>query len=124
MREGTQSEQGADDPSFIPPIAEYGHGGSARQGNSINGGYVYRGPIAALDGRYFFSDFVSDNVWSIPSDEFSQGSTISSNNFILETDALTPDAGSLSGMVGFGEDNDGNLYILTIGGDIFRIEPN
>lgn len=124
VREGTQREQGADDPAFTPPIAEYGHGTGPRQGNSINGGYVYRGPIAALDGRYFFSDFISDNVWSIPAGEFSQGQTISSDDFILETDVLTPDAGSLTSMVGFGEDNDGNLYILTIGGDIFRIDPS
>ena len=124
VREGTQREQGADDPSFTPPVAEYGHGTGPRQGNSINGGYVYRGPIAALDGRYFFSDFISDNVWSIPASEFSQGQTISSDDFILETDVLTPDAGSLTSMVGFGEDNDGNLYILAIGGDIFRVDPN
>ncbi len=124
VREGTQTEQGADDPAFTPPVAEYGHGTGPRQGNSINGGYVYRGPIAALDGRYFFSDFISDNVWSIPASEFSQGQTISSDDFILETNVLTPDSGSLNSMVGFGEDNDGNLYILTIGGSIFRIDPS
>ena len=124
LREGTQMEQGADDVSFTSPIAEYGHGTGDRQGNSINGGYVYRGPIAALDGRYFFSDFISDNVWSIPVNELAQGSTVSSNDFILETNVLAPDVGSLSSMVGFGEDNDGNLFVLTIGGDIFRIDPN
>jgi len=124
VREGTQMEQGADDPAFTAPIAEYGHGSGARQGNSVNGGYVYRGPIAALEGRYFFSDFTSGNVWSIPSGEFTQGTTISSDDFILETNVLAPDAGSLSSMVGFGEDNDGNLFILTIGGDVFRIDPN
>ncbi len=123
VREGTAREQGDDDPSFTPPIAEYGHGTGPRKGRSINGGYVYRGPIAALDGRYFFSDFISDNVWSLPVSEISQGSTISSDDFILETNVLTPDAGSLASMVGFGEDNDGNLYILSISGDIFRIDP-
>ncbi len=124
VREGTEREQGADDPAFTPPIAEYAHGSGPRQGNSINGGYVYRGPIAALDGRYFFSDFISDNVWSIPVGEISQGSTLSSDDFILETNVLTPNAGTLNNMVGFGEDNDGNLYIVTIGGDIFRIDPD
>ncbi len=123
VREGTAREQGADDPSFTPPIAEYDHGTGDRQGRSINGGYVYRGPIAALDGRYFFSDFISDNIWSIPVNEISQGSTVSSDDFILETNVLTPDVGTLGSMVGFGEDNDGNLYVLTLGGDIFRIDP-
>ena len=123
-REGTEEELGPDDPAFTPPIAEYEHGSGPREGNSINGGYVYRGPIAALEGRYFFSDFVSDNVWSVPANEITQGQTLSSDDFILETNTLTPNAGSLTSMVGFGEDNDGNLYILTIGGDIFRIDPS
>lgn len=123
VREGTAREQGDDDPAFTPPIAEYAHGTGDREGRSINGGYVYRGPIAALDGRYFFSDFISDNVWSIPVGDLSQGSTVASGDFILETNVLAPDAGSLASMVGFGEDNVGNLYILTIGGDIFRIDP-
>ncbi len=122
-REGTQREQGSDSPNFTNPVTEYAHGSGPREGNSVNGGYVYRGPIAALQGRYFFSDFISNNVWSIPVSEFSQGDTISSDDFIIETDVLTPDAGALDSMVGFGEDNDGNLYILTIGGDIFRIDP-
>lgn len=123
LREGTAREQGDDDPAFTPPIAEYTHGTGDREGRSINGGYVYRGPIAALDGRYFFSDFISDNIWSIPVVALSQGSTVSSDDFILETNVLAPDLGSLSSMVGFGEDNVGNLYVLTIGGDIFRIDP-
>ncbi|MEM8771100.1 MAG: PQQ-dependent sugar dehydrogenase [Pseudomonadota bacterium] len=123
VREGTQQEQGSNQNAFTPPVTEYAHGSGPRQGNSVTGGYVYRGPIAALNGRYFFADFVSDNVWSIPSEEFVQGQTISSDDFILETDSLAPNAGSLSAIVSFGEDNEGNLFILTIGGDVFRIDP-
>ncbi|MEO1015693.1 MAG: PQQ-dependent sugar dehydrogenase [Pseudomonadota bacterium] len=122
-REGTQMEQGPDDPSFTAPVIEYAHGGGPREGRSITGGYAYRGPIAALSGRYFFADFITGNVWSVPVDEISQGETIPSSDFILETDALAPDAGSLSSIVSFGEDNAGNLFILTIGGDVFQIVP-
>lgn len=124
-REGTQMNAGPDSPDFTPPVAEYSQPSGApgpREGNVITGGYVYRGPVAALDGRYFFADFGSDNVWSLPVDEFNQGDTISSDAFILENGPLTPDAGSLTNIASFGEDNDGNLYILSIGGDIFRIE--
>jgi glucose/arabinose dehydrogenase len=124
VREGTQTEQGADSASFTPPALEYGHGTGPRQGRSITGGYVYRGPISALDGRYFFADFISGNVWSVPVADITQGQTISSDDFILETDVLAPDVGSLSSIVSFGEDNEGNLYILTIGGSVFRVEPN
>ena len=124
VREGTQTEQGADSPSFTPPVLEYGHGTGPRQGRSITGGYVYRGPISALDGRYFFADFISGNVWSVPVGDIAQGQTISSDYFILETDVLAPDVGTLSSIVSFGEDNGGNLYILTIGGSVFRIDPS
>jgi hypothetical protein len=33
-----------------------------------------------------------------------------------------PDAGTLSSISSFGMDNDGNVYIISIGGSIFRIE--
>ena len=35
------------------------HGSGPREGNSVTGGYVYRGPVEALRGNYFFADFVS-----------------------------------------------------------------
>lgn len=123
IREGTQSFSGADDPDFTPPIAEYGHGSGPREGGSITGGFVYRGPVSSLQGQYIFADFVSDNIWSFPVSAVAQGSTLSSDSFILQNAAFTPDAGVLEGVVGFGEDVDANLYILTIGGSIFVIEP-
>ena len=123
-REGTQSFAGPNSPAFTAPVAEYPHGSGPREGNSIAGGVVYRGPIAAINGFYFFADFVSNNVWSIPTNELVNGATVSAEDFAIETDVLTPDAGSLSSIASFGEDTAGNLYIVSLGGDIFRIEPN
>jgi hypothetical protein len=122
VREGTQMFSGPDDPSFTPPIAEYGHGSGSRQGNSITGGFVYRGPVASLQGQYIFADFISGNIWSFPVSAISQGATLSSDSFILQNTAFTPDAGTLTNVVGFGEDVAGNLYILTISGSIFVVE--
>ncbi|WP_133162327.1 PQQ-dependent sugar dehydrogenase [Hyphococcus luteus] len=121
-REGTTMEQGPDSPDFTPPIAEYGHGSGPLQGNSITGGVVYRGPVTELQGEYVFADFISNNIWSFPVASVAQGTTLSSSAFTVLTDALTPDAGSLESIVGFGEDIDENLYILTIGGSIFVLE--
>ena len=48
---------------LIDPITEYDH----NQGQSITGGYVYRGnAIPELQGFYVFGDFVSGRIWVIP----------------------------------------------------------
>ncbi len=122
VREGTASFTGPDSPGFTPPIAEYGHGSGPLQGNSLTGGFVYRGPVADLQGHYVFADFISNNIWSFPVSAVTQGDTLPSSSFMVQTSAFTPDAGSLSNIVGFGEDTAGNLYILTITGSIFVIE--
>ncbi len=123
VREGTQSFTGPDDPSFTAPIAEYSHGSGERQGDSLTGGLVYRGPVTSLQGQYIFADFLSDNIWSFPVSAVAQDTTLSSNSFILQNAAFTPDVGALENIVGFGEDVAGNLYILTISGSIFVVEP-
>ena len=44
------------------PVAEYSHD----HGCSVTGGFVYRGQrIPAAEGRYFYGDFCSGNVWSL-----------------------------------------------------------
>ena len=48
------------------PLHEYGHGGSALEGQSVTGGIVYRGEkIPSLVGKYIFADYVSGNIWSL-----------------------------------------------------------
>ncbi len=41
-----------------PPIYSYPHN-PADTGNAIVGGYVYHGPGEALQGRYFFADYMT-----------------------------------------------------------------
>jgi uncharacterized repeat protein (TIGR03806 family) len=53
----------------LPPLYEYTHGGGSMQGNSITGGFVYRGGrFSGIQGRYVFSDHVSGNIWSMQQD--------------------------------------------------------
>jgi len=119
--EGTEIYEGPDDPSFRHPVAQYFHGSAANQGNSITGGYVYRGSIAAIRDHYVFADFVNSNVWSIPEADLVNGSTVAVTAGMRLNDQLVPDQGSLSNVSSFGEDADGNLYIVSYGsGDIFR----
>ena len=54
---------GCNKSAKVRPIVEYSHAG----GNcSVTGGYVYRGPSAALVGKYIFADYCSGKIWSIP----------------------------------------------------------
>lgn len=97
-------------PGMIDPIHDYDHNGS---GASISGGVVYRGiRYASLYGRYFFGDFVTLQVWSFVYD----GSTVS--DLQTHTGVLNPNNANIAG---FGEDGDGDIYIIEFGGTIARI---
>lgn len=102
------------DTSLIPPIQEYTHSG----GNcSITGGYVYRGAaIPSLQGTYFYADFCSNKIWSLEYD----GMNV--QNFVDRTLELRPQTGgSITGISTFGEDGDGEMYIATLSGRLYRI---
>ncbi len=125
-REGlvaTPGVGGARPAGAVDPIYVYGHGSGSTQGFSITGGYVYRGPVAALQGMYFFADFVSGRLWSLRFDGSAEVAHDGSNysEFLDWTDALLPDQGRIDNIASFGEDADGNLYIVDFDGEIFRI---
>ncbi len=90
---------------LILPVSEYGR----ELGCSITGGYVYRGTaIEGLGGWYLFGDYCSGTIFGIPSD----------------TDALTPPRALLAtdaAISAFGEDAAGELYVVDLGGTIYRI---
>lgn len=74
-REGTQPGQRAGDllngapesaATLTEPLWDYTHGGGAFQGQSITGGFIYRGTaLPDLTGKYVCADYVSGNVWSV-----------------------------------------------------------
>ncbi|MBX3234070.1 MAG: PQQ-dependent sugar dehydrogenase [Labilithrix sp.] len=92
----------------IDPIVEYGRS----MGFSITGGYVYRGTaLPELQGRYIFGDF-GGKIYSIPT-------TVSPTPPPIATVALTNYSIS-----SFGQDNDGELFILDYGaGKVKRLVP-
>jgi uncharacterized repeat protein (TIGR03806 family) len=97
-------------PNPIPPIAQYGRS----LGQSTTGGFVYRGnAIPNLYGRYLFADFATGNIWQIPRDT---------------TPTLTLGAGSPARdtnlqISSFGQDTDGELYVVHLGGTLHKIVP-
>ena len=122
LREGSiatpSSVGGPAPPGAVEPIHDYPHVGAPLGGFSISGGYVYRGPIAALQGVYFFADYVTEQIWSFRFDG------INKSEFANRTTELTPDVGSINSIASFGEDSAGDLYIVDLGGEIFKILPD
>lgn len=122
VREGTAFFKGANQPEFTDPVAEYAQGTGPREGRSITGGVVYQGAVEALQDTYIFGDFISDNIWGIPVADLVNGQTVAASEFTLLTSDFAPDAGSLTSITAFGTDTADNLYIVSIGGDVFRLE--
>ncbi|MFC3550218.1 PQQ-dependent sugar dehydrogenase [Lysobacter cavernae] len=124
--EGTAPFRGGSTAGLTPPVAEYRHGTGTREGDSVTGGHVYRGPVESLRGLYIFADFVRPNVWSVPVARLVPGTTLPSTEFTVRNADFAPDAGAFVNLVSFGVDASGHLYLLDLNGAIFVIEaaPN
>ncbi len=88
------------------PVLEYDHG----DGCSVTGGFVYRGnAVPDIQGHYFYSDFCSSFLRS----------------FRFTNDAVEDhtewDVGNLGGVLSFGLDAAGELYILSNDGRVLRL---
>ena len=127
LREGTianpEPGKGGPSPGSLNPIYERNH----NDFNSITGGYVYRGPVPELQGKYFFADFVTGKILSLEFDRDTvpaayNGSTAGISDVIDMTSLLRSrltGGGSISYPVSFGEDLAGNLYIVKFGDGFF-----
>ena len=122
IMEGTRPYRGGSTAGLTPPVAEYLHGSGTRQGNSVIGGMVYRGPIEQLQGLYVFADFITPNVWTVPISRIAQGTTLPASEFTVRSTDFAPNAGQFDRIVSFGNDQANNLYILDIDGEVFVLE--
>lgn len=93
----------------VKPKLDYAHG-AAPFGCAVTGGYVYRGPIVPLRGQYVFSDYCTGDIYVV--------ADTAAATWSYETLAGTPSMNTY----GFGEDDDGNLYVTDGGGKIYRFE--
>jgi hypothetical protein len=123
IMEGTSPYRGGSTAGLTPPVAEYVHGAGTRQGNTVIGGYVYRGNVQSLQGLYVFADFIRPNVWTLPVSSVSVGMTLPSSEFTVRNADFAPNAGAITNIASFGVDEDGNLYLVDLDGEIFVIEP-
>ena len=82
---------------------------------SITGGYVYRGKAMPwLHGTYFYGDYVSGHVGSFKVVDGKR------TDYVDRTRELRPTK-KLVSLVSFGEDADGELYLLCHDGRLFRL---
>jgi len=89
---------------LVFPIAVYGH----NNGCSVTGGFVYRGAIASLRGRYIFGDYCSGYIWSL---EVKDGKSTGERRESFQIASLTS----------FGEDATGELYATSHEGVVYRL---
>ncbi len=87
------------------PVHEY----RTRDGGcAVTGGYVYRGKgVPALRGFYLFGDFCGGKVLALRADRPGDGA--------VDTGLRVPNLAS------FGEDADGELYALSLGGTVSKV---
>ena len=86
-------------------------------GCSVTGGYVYRGKqIKGLQGTYLFGDYCSGNVWSF---KVENGKAVEFQN---RTEEINLAEGEFTNYISsFGEDADGELYIIDYNGGVYKI---
>lgn len=91
--------------NYLAPIFGYGHNASG--GQSITGGYVYRGTeFPGLNGYYICADYVSGNQWVIGSNGAGGW------NVYQQNAAAFPD-----NIVTYGEAENGVLYAASLSGN-------
>jgi len=93
--------------NFVDPIWVY----DRKMGTSITGGYVYRGKrIPGLAGCYICGDYTLGNIF---------GLKLKDNKVIGEKILLNQPKNICS----FGEDADGELYVMMFDGTLYQIQP-
>lgn len=90
---------------FVMPIVEYGR----EEGTSVTGGYVYRGTAEpGLYGTYLYADFTVGRIWGLQR----AGDDSVQTRELLDTDMM---------ISSFGEDDDGELYVVDFNGGVYRV---
>ncbi len=104
--------------TLTAPVRTHTH--TSTGGYSITGGYVYRGcAMPDMQGIYFYGDYGTNNTWSFKM----VGSTVT--EFVTRNSELQVALGgqTVNQIASFGEDANGELYIVDHGGGIYKIVP-
>jgi glucose/arabinose dehydrogenase len=100
---------GAEPEAYVPPVHTYRH----RPGCSVTGGVVSRDArLPGLLGAYLYSDFCDPTLYAV----------LARDGQLVEARSLEV---SVPGgqVVSFGEGPAGELYVLSLAGGLFRLDP-
>jgi glucose/arabinose dehydrogenase len=104
--EGTIQFEGAQPHGAVPPITQYNHDDGRC---AIIGGYVYRGKaVENLNGAYVFSDFCDGRVRAVVE---KRGEVVDEEDLGISVQRISS----------FGEDANGELYVLSLDEGVFRL---
>lgn len=104
FREGAHEYEGSAPGGLVDPIAEYSHPDG---GCSVTGGYVYRGTMPEWNGIYLFGDYCTGFIWGL----------IESNGTWQMQQLFDVDVTITS----FGQDDAGEIYLISDNGSIYRL---
>jgi glucose/arabinose dehydrogenase len=106
LLEGTHAFERRRAPASLPPVYEYPNGGASC---AVTGGYVYRGDdVFDLTGAYVFADYCRGGLEALV---LRDGRAPRHRRLGVRVDALAS----------FGQDADGELYVLSLSGPVFRL---
>ena len=92
---------------FTPPVREYDHS----VGVAVIGGFIYRGTaLPEFAGRYIYGDYTAQSVWAL---QFDGSGGVTANDVVAAGPPF---------MLGMGEDQNGELYVLSGGGTILGLQ--
>jgi glucose/arabinose dehydrogenase len=101
---------------YAPPIREYEQLAGAC---AVTGGYVYRGcRMPDLRGTYFYADYCAAFVRSFRTD-----ASCAAGPDLSRTADLAPSGASIDLVTSFGEDAQGELYLVDRNGEVFKVLP-
>jgi len=108
--------------TYVPPLLDYGHRELPFTRGCVIGGYVYRGAaIPHLRGRYVFGDFTNARIYSfLPAPDGSAPTELT--DWTVQLNRLGESV-AYSGLVSFGEDSAGELYVVDFAGTVLKIIP-
>jgi glucose/arabinose dehydrogenase len=110
LREGLHKYEGDAPPGSTAPVFEYDRSNGAC---SVTGGYVYRGrAVPALAGAYVYGDYCEGTLYAL----------VPKAGGGYERVGLGVNAGKGT-LVSFGEDTEGELYVLGLAGAISKLVP-